>query len=502
MENNTLLVMKGIDKQFPGVYALKSVDFDLRAGEVHALLGENGAGKSTLIKILGGIYTIDQGEIFVEGKQVAIHSVKDAQANGISIIHQELVLVPYMTVAENIFLGRESINAVRFVNKQDMIRKTEELLNAFGLDIKATAKVGSLTTANQQMVEIIKAISFNARIIVMDEPTSSLSEKEVSHLFETIKRLKSQGVGIIYISHRMSELMEITDRVTVMRDGEYIGTKMTSETTNDELIAMMVGRELTHYYTRTYNNPSETVLDVKNLNAGFLKDINFELKKGEILGFAGLVGAGRSEVMKCIFGIDPITLGEIWVNGRKVAIKNPNDAIGYGIGLIPENRKEEALFLQRSVKFNMTIKVLEQFIKGIFVNINKENEIAHKYVEGMSVKTPHLNQLAGHLSGGNQQKIVIGRWLATQPKILILDEPTRGVDVGAKAEIYAIMNELVKNGVSIIMISSELPEVINMSDRVVVMCNGRITGCLDRSGLSQEKIMHLATIQEDTLKSS
>lgn len=502
MDNNTLLVMKGIDKQFPGVYALKSVDFDLKSGEVHALLGENGAGKSTLIKILGGIYTIDQGEIFVEGKQVAIHNVKDAQANGISIIHQELVLVPYMTVAENIFLGRESINNLRFVDKPEMIRKTQELLDTFGLDIKATAKVGSLTTANQQMVEIIKAISFNAKIIVMDEPTSSLSEKEVSHLFETIKRLKSQGVGIIYISHRMSELMAITDRVTVMRDGEYIGTQVTKETTNDELIAMMVGRELTHYYTRTYNNPSETVLQVKNLYGGFLKDISFELKKGEILGFAGLVGAGRSEVMKCIFGIDPISSGEIWINGKKVNIKNPNDAIGYGIGLVPESRKEEALFLQRSVKFNTTIKVLEHFIKGIFVNINKENEIAHKYVEDMSVKTPHLNQLVGHLSGGNQQKIVIGRWLATQPKILILDEPTRGVDVGAKAEIYGIMNDLVKSGVSIIMISSELPEVINMSDRVVVMCGGRVTGSLERTELSQEKIMHLATIQEDALKSS
>ena len=493
MAGNTLLTMKGIDKQFPGVYALKGVDFELKAGEVHALLGENGAGKSTLIKILGGIYTIDKGEIFVEGNKVAINSVKDAQANGISIIHQELVLVPYMTVAENIFLGRENVNAINFVNKQEMINNTQALLDSFGLDIKATARVGTLTTANQQMVEIIKAISFNAKIIVMDEPTSSLSEKEVHHLFETIGKLKATGVGIIYISHRMSELNAITDRVTVMRDGQYIGTKVTKETTNDDLIAMMVGRELTNYYTRTYNDTSETILEVKDLSGGFLKDINFEVKKGEILGFAGLVGAGRSEVMKCIFGIDPVTSGEIWIESQKADIKNPNDAIKYGIGLVPESRKEEALFLQQSVKFNTTIKVLNEFIKGIFVNSSKEDAIANKYVEDMSVKTPHLNQIVGHLSGGNQQKIVIGRWLATNPKILILDEPTRGVDVGAKAEIYAIMNELIKKGVSIIMISSDLPEVINMSDRVIVMCNGQITGCLDRSALSQEKIMHLAT---------
>ena len=494
MENSVLLQMKNIHKQFPGVYALRNVDFELRAGEVHALLGENGAGKSTLIKVLGGIYSIDQGEIFIDGNQVNIANVSDAQKNGISIIHQELVLVPYMTVAENIFLGREPLNALRMVDYDKMNSDAQALLDAYGLNIRADRRLGKLTTASQQMIEIIKAISFNSRILVMDEPTSSLSDKEVDYLFDTIRRLKSEGVGIIYISHRMSELNTISDRVTVMRDGEYVGTKVTKETDNSELISMMVGRELTNYYTRTYSAVDETVLEVKGLNSGsFLKNINFDLKKGEILGFAGLVGAGRSEVMRCLFGIDPIESGEIQINGTKVDIKNPQQAMKNGLALVPESRKEEALFLQQSVQFNTTIKVLEEFMHGVFVNSSKEIDIAQKYVDDMSIKTPSLSQVVGNLSGGNQQKVVIGRWLATAPNILILDEPTRGVDVGAKAEIYAIMNELAKQGVSIIMVSSELPEVINMSDRVVVMSNGIVAGCLDRVELSQEKIMHLAT---------
>ncbi|MDN5315310.1 MAG: ribose transport system ATP-binding protein [Clostridiales bacterium] len=494
MENSVLLQMKNIHKQFPGVYALKSVDFELRAGEVHALLGENGAGKSTLIKVLGGIYNIDQGEIFIDGNKVTINNVADAQKNGISIIHQELVLVPYMTVAENIFLGREPMNALHMVDYDKMNNDAQELLDAYGLNIRADKRLGKLNTASQQMIEIIKAISFNSKILVMDEPTSSLSDKEVDYLFETIGRLKAEGVGIIYISHRMSELNTISDRVTVMRDGEYVGTKVTKETDNAELIAMMVGRELTNYYTRTYNAKDETVLSVRGLNSGdFLKDINFDLKKGEILGFAGLVGAGRSEVMRCLFGVDPIESGEIKIEGQAVSIKNPEQAMKNGLALVPESRKEEALFLQQSVQFNTTIKVLEHFMHGIFVNGGKEIDIAQKYVDDMSIKTPSLTQIVGNLSGGNQQKVVIGRWLATAPKILILDEPTRGVDVGAKAEIYAIMNELAKQGVSIIMVSSELPEVINMSDRVVVMSNGIVAGCLDRDEFSQETIMHLAT---------
>ncbi|WP_319478233.1 sugar ABC transporter ATP-binding protein [Marispirochaeta aestuarii] len=494
MSEQILLEMNHIRKEFPGVLALKDVSLQLRAGEVHALLGENGAGKSTLIKILGGIYARDAGEIVIDGKVVHIDSVHDAQKYGISVIHQELVLVPHMTVAENIYLGREPLKSGRFVDFKKMHDDAKKLLDSFELDIRPEEEISELTIAQQQMVEIIKALSFNAKILVMDEPTSSLSEKDVDFLFENIRKLKKAQVGIIYISHRMSELKQIADRITVIRDGEYIGTKDTKTTDNDELIAMMVGRQLTNYYTRTFGNPTEKVLEVKNLRDGkLLKDVSFHLFKGEILGFAGLVGAGRSELMKCIFGIDPFQSGEILLNGNPAVIRNPDEAMKKGIALVPESRKLEALFPDQTVKYNITIKALGEFIHGIHVNNTQETKITREYVDKMAIKTPTYQQVVGNLSGGNQQKVVIGRWLATKPKILILDEPTRGVDVGAKAEIYAIMNNLVKEGVAIIMISSELPEVINMSDRVVVMSNGRITACLPREGLTQEKIMHHAT---------
>jgi ABC-type sugar transport system ATPase subunit len=489
-----LLEMNHIRKEFPGVIALKDVSLQLREGEVHALLGENGAGKSTLIKILGGIYTKDAGEIFINGGEVQINSVQDAHKNGISVIHQELVLVPHMTVAENIYLGREPLKKGRFVDFKKMNSDAQKLLDSFELDIKSETEISELTIAQQQIVEIIKALSFNARILVMDEPTSSLSEKDVEFLFDNIRKLKKASVGIIYISHRMSELKKIADRITVIRDGEYIGTRDVDAATNDELIAMMVGRKLTNYYTRTFGHPKHKVLEVRNLSDGkLLKDVSFELNSGEILGFAGLVGAGRSEVMKCIFGIDSVISGEIIVNGRQVVIKNPQDAMNMGIAFVPESRKREALFLDQTVQYNITIKALGDFIRGVRVNHGVENNITKEYVDKMSIKTPSYSQTVGNLSGGNQQKVVIGRWLATKPKILILDEPTRGVDVGAKAEIYSIMNDLAKEGVAIIMISSELPEVINMSDRVVVMSNGRVTGCLSREGLTQERIMLHAT---------
>ena len=494
MSEHILLEMNHIRKEFPGVIALKDVSFQVKAGEVHALLGENGAGKSTLIKILGGIYQEDQGQIYINGKHVSINSVLDAQSHGISVIHQELVLVPHMTVAENIYLGREPMLKSRFINFKEMYAETKKLLDSFELSIKPDDIINNLTIAQQQMVEIIKALSFNAKILIMDEPTSSLSEKDVDFLFENIRKLKKSGVGIIYISHRMSELKQIADRITVIRDGEYIGTRDTNKTTTDELIAMMVGRQLTNYYTRTYGNPTEKILEVKNLSDGkLLRDVSFDVYKGEILGFAGLVGAGRSEVMRSLFGVDSYTEGEILLNGEVVKFQNPDDAMKHGLALVPESRKREALFLSQSVKYNITIKTLDQFIKGVRVNDQIESEIATEYIDKMQIKTPSQEQVVGNLSGGNQQKVVIGRWLATKPTILILDEPTRGVDVGAKAEIYSIMNDLVKAGVSIIMISSELPEVINMSDRVVVMSNGRITGCLSREGLTQEKIMHYAT---------
>ncbi|MCF7943509.1 MAG: sugar ABC transporter ATP-binding protein [Spirochaetia bacterium] len=493
MQETILLEMNHIKKGFPGVQALKDVSLQVKTGEVHALLGENGAGKSTLIKILGGIYTLDEGNISIMGNPVEIQNVQDAQKHGISVIHQELVLVPHMTVSENIFLGREPVKA-GMVNFQAMNSSAQELLESFDLDIKPDDRIGSLTIAEQQMVEVIKALSFNSRILVMDEPTSSLSDKEVNFLFDTIRKLKKNGVGIIYISHRMMELNQISDRITVIRDGEYIGTKETQCTSSDELIAMMVGRTLTKYYTRTFNTPREKVLEVAGLGNGkLLKDISFDLYKGEILGFAGLVGAGRSEIMKCIFGLDPITEGTILIEGKPVTIRSAEQAIRYGIALVPESRKKEALFPVQSVKFNITLRSLQKFIRGVFVNKEKELAVTREYVSSLSIKTPTIQQLVGNLSGGNQQKVVIGRWLATDPKVLILDEPTRGVDVGSKSEIYSIMNELAAKGVAIIMISSELPEVINMSDRVQVMCNGRISGCLSHAELSQERIMQLAT---------
>ena len=493
LDKNILLEMKNIHKSFPGVYALNAVDFQLSVGEVHAIIGENGAGKSTLIKILGGIYAADQGEIFIDGNKIEIKGVKSAQDNGISIIHQELVLVPHMTVAENIFLGREPGKGI-IVERSKMLDDAQELLDSYGIEIDANAPVRSLTIAKQQMVEIVKAISHQSKILVMDEPTSSISDKEVNFLFNMMRTLADSGVGIIYISHKLSELDDICDRVTIMRDGMYIGTKVVDETSRDELISMMVGRELTKYYTRTYQEQGDVVLQCNDISDGdMVKGASFELRKGEILGFSGLVGAGRSEVMKCIFGLTKDYKGDIYLNGEKVSINSPSDAINQGIALVPEDRKTEGLYHVQSVRFNSTIEVLKKFIRGIMVDKQKEDEIAQNYIDLMSTKTPSREQLVSKLSGGNQQKVMIGRWLATDPKILILDEPTRGVDVGAKSEIYGIMNKLVASGISIIMISSEMPEVINMSDRIYVMADGRVTGCLDYKEVTQEGIMGLAT---------
>ena len=492
MGEQYLLEMKGISKSFPGVKALDNVNLQLRAGEVHALLGENGAGKSTLIKVLGGIYSADEGEIYIDGQKVNIDGVVSARGAGVSIVHQELVLVPYMTVAENIFLGREMGGRMN-INRRKMSEEAQKLLDAYEMNIDADILVERLTIAQQQMVEIVKAISFNSKILVMDEPTSSISDKEVGFLFETMRTLTKKGVGIIYISHKMSELEEICDRVTVMRDGQSVGTRVVKETKKDDLIALMVGRELTNYYTRDFQKPGEVLLKCEHISGGkMVKDASFELHKGEIIGFAGLVGAGRSETMKAVFGLTPSMKGEVYVEGTQVHIKSPVEALKYGIALVPESRKEEGLYLVQDVQFNSTIEVLGQFIRNFRVDAKKEEEITQKYIDMMATKTPSQQQIIGNLSGGNQQKVMIGRWLATDPKILILDEPTRGVDVGAKAEIYAIMNELVKQGMSIIMISSELPEIINMSDRVYVMNDGHVTGCLDHEDVTQEKIMQLA----------
>ena len=492
--------MKNICKSFPGVKALQNVDFQLKSGEIHALLGENGAGKSTLIKVLGGIYIPEEGQIFIDGKETAITGVNAARDNGISIIHQELVLVSRMTVAENIFLGREPKGKFG-VDFGKMTRDAQQMLDQFDLGIRADSEIAELSIAQQQMVEIVKAISFNCRILVMDEPTSSISDREVAALFEIMRNLTKQGVGIIYISHKMSELDEVCDRVSVLRDGTYVGTREVATTPKDDLIAMMVGRELDQYYTRDHVKSDEVALKCVNIDDGKsshkrVNNVNFEVRKGEIVGFAGLVGAGRSETMQCIFGLTSGSTGEIYIDGQKVNIRNAVDAMKNGIAMVPENRKVEGLYHQQSVRFNSTIEVLDQFIKNLMVNSKKEDAITQEFIDKMRTKTPSQDQAVTNLSGGNQQKVMIGRWLATNPKILILDEPTRGVDVGAKAEIYEIMNELTKHGVSIIMISSELPEIINMSDRVYVMYEGQVTGCISYDeGLTQESIMKLATLE-------
>ena len=494
LAEQTLLQMKNISKSFPGVRALNGIDFSLRAGEVHALLGENGAGKSTLIKVLGGIYHADSGEIEIDGQRVEIGSVQDAAKNGIAIIHQELVLVPYMSVAENIFLGREPGAGIT-VNIRDMEQAAQKLLDDLGMDIDARSLIKDLPIAKQQMVEITKAVSVNSKILVMDEPTSSISEKEVENLFSIMRDLTAKGVGIIYISHKMKELEEICDRVSVLRDGEYVGTKVVKETDKEELIAMMVGRTLTNYYVRDYLPPGEEILRVENLSDGKrVKHVSFNLHKGEIIGFAGLVGAGRSETMQALFGLTPAVSGDIYMQGEKVTITSPSEAVRLGLALVPESRKEQGLYLIQDVRYNTTIEVLGEFIKNLMVDAKKEHRITQRYIDMMATKTPSHEQIIGNLSGGNQQKVMIGRWLATNPQVLILDEPTRGIDVGAKSEIYAIMNELVKTGVSIIMISSELPEIINMSDRVYVMAHGEVRGCIHHGELSQESIMALAAV--------
>ncbi len=490
-----LLSMNRITKSFPGVNALKEVAFHLKPGEVHALLGENGAGKSTLIKVLGGIYQSDDGEIFVNGRKVNIEKVTDAQKNGISIIHQEIVLVPYLSIAENIYLGREPLTSTGFIDMEKMIKDSKKYLDDFGLDLNPRMIIKGLTVAQQQMIEIIKAVSFEAKIIVMDEPTSSLTDKEVKALFQTIRRLKKQQVGIIYISHRMEELFEITDRITVMRDGEYIGTVETKESTHDELVAMMVGRSLSNIYYREKGwKTTEKVLEVNQLSReGVIEDISFDLKKGEILGFSGLVGAGRSELMRCLFGVDAYDEGEILLNGKRVTINQPNHAMKHGLAYVPESRKDQGLFLSKAVDYNMSIKILDQFMKGLRVDDKVEQKQVDYYIDELNIKTPHSKQTVRNLSGGNQQKVLISRWLATKPSVLILDEPTRGVDVGAKFEIYSIMQKLVEEGVSIIMISSELPEVIHMSDRVVVMYKGKVGKILEGNDIKQEQIMYYAT---------
>ena len=486
-----LLEMKNIHKHFPGVYALRGVNLDLKSGEVVALVGENGAGKSTTINILGGIYSKDDGTILIDGEDAHISSVLSAREKGISIIHQELVLVPYLSVAENIFINREPGNGF-LIDTNEMYQKAQEYLDDLGLDIDAHANVSNLNIAEQQMVEITKAVSFQSKIIVMDEPTSSLSDKEIDALFTNIRELKKRGIGIIYISHRLSELSQIADRVTIFRDGMTVGTYNVSEISNEEIVHQMVGREVTNYYSRTFKNNDEKILEVDDISNNKIHNVSFTLHKGEILGFAGLIGAGRTETAEAILGFNPYKQGTVKLNGKVIHFKSPEEAYQSNIGYIPEDRRGESLFPIQSVRFNTTIRVLNQFIRGVSVDNQQEKKITQDYIKELGIKTPSQEAMIQNLSGGNQQKVIVARWLAENPKILIMDEPTRGIDVGAKAEIYELMNQLVEQGISIIMISSELPEIINMSDRIVVMREGTISKILSHEEASQDLIMKYA----------
>ena len=496
MSNPVILEMKGIVKSFGPVKALKGVDFDLRAGEVHALMGENGAGKSTLMKVLTGIYGANEGTIHYNGKQVEYSKPKEAMDDGIVIVHQELNMMNHLTVAQNIFIGREEINQGLFINDNAGNKKAKELFKLLKLDINPQEKVGNLTVGKQQMVEIAKALSMDAKIIVFDEPTAALTESEINELFAIIDDLRAKGVGIIYISHRMDEIARITDRVTVMRDGEYVGTVNTKETTKDEIIAMMVGRTIYEDPKAVSSVPegAPVVLEVEHLNSGsHVKDVSFVLHKGEILGFSGLMGAGRTEVARLLFGADKKDSGTIKINGKEVDIKNPQDAIREGIGYLSEDRKRYGCIVDMTIANNTVMTNLDKYIKGGLIDDGEIVKVSDEFVKQLRTKTPSSKQLVRNLSGGNQQKVVIAKWLEQNSDILIFDEPTRGIDVGAKSEIYSLMNELVAQGKSIIMISSELTEILRMSDRIVVMCEGRKTGELDISQATQERILALAT---------
>lgn len=490
-----ILTMKDIDKSFPGVHALDHVNFEVRKGEVHALMGENGAGKSTLMKVLTGIYTKDSGSIVYEGKEVEFHNTRDAQDQGIVIVHQELNMLGHLTVAQNIFIGREFKKGIRIDDKK-MNEEAEKLFKRLNIDIDPTEMMGNLTVGKQQMCEIAKAISHEAKVIIFDEPSAALTEAEIEELFKIIRDLRKQQLGIVYISHRMDEIKVITDRVTVMRDGTYVGTLITNDCTKDDIINMMVGRVI-YEDPKTESSVAKDapiVLKVENLNAGrMVQDVSFELRKGEILGFSGLMGAGRTETARAIFGADPKTSGTITINGKKVEINSPEDAVKCGIGYLSEDRKRYGIVVQKSVAENSTMATMENFVKGLFINKKAENKAAQDYVDSLATKTPGVDQLVVNLSGGNQQKVVIAKWLIRNCDILIFDEPTRGIDVGAKNEIYKLMNRLAEEGKSIIMISSEMTEILRMSDRIVVMCEGKKTGEVDISEASQETIMNLAT---------
>ncbi|MGF7397519.1 sugar ABC transporter ATP-binding protein [Thermoanaerobacterium thermosaccharolyticum] len=498
--NEFILEMNNISKEFPGVKALDDVTLKVRAGTVHAIMGENGAGKSTLMKCLFGIYKPDAGEIILNGNKINIRDSKEALNYGISMIHQELHPVRYRNVMENIWLGRfpmKNYGIIKLVDEKKMYDDTEKLLSSIDVDIKPTEVVKNLSASRIQYIEIAKAISYNAKIIIMDEPTSSLTENEVDHLFNLIRNLKKNGVAIIYISHKVDEIFQISDEVSIMRDGKMVGTWNANDLTEDMIISKMVGRELTNRFPARENEPDGVILKVENLSSPMpksFKNVSFELRKGEILGIGGLVGSQRTELVEALFGLRSIESGKIFIHGKEVTIKSPIDAKENGMALLTEERRSTGIFPDLNILENSTIANIKKY-KGSFLLLNdkKRREDTRQMVDALKVKTPSLKTLIKNLSGGNQQKVLMARWLLASPDILILDEPTRGIDVGAKYEIYTIMNRLTKEGKSIIMISSEMPELLGMADRIMVMCEGHLSGILDKKDATEEKIMRLAS---------
>ncbi|NLI20847.1 MAG: sugar ABC transporter ATP-binding protein [Clostridiales bacterium] len=489
-----LVELQGVSKSFPGVQALDHVQLNLQAGEVLALLGENGAGKSTLMKILSGIYPKDEGVTRVYGNAVENMTPQKARELGIAIIHQELNMCQHLTVAENIFLGREIVRGGRLA-RREMNAAAGEVLRHLNIDIDPETIVGDLQLSKQQMVEIAKALSTNAKVLIMDEPTSALTAKEINDLFTIIRKLRAEGHGIIYISHRLEELQYIADRVTILRDGQYITTMNYRDTSLREIISYMVGREIKEKFPRVDCEPGDVIFEVKNLNAGRLvRDINLSVRQGEIVGIAGLMGAGRTETTRAIFGVDPKVSGEIWLRGQHVNIRRPEDSIRAGIVLVPEDRKRDGLCVKLSIKDNIALPNLDILCNRLtVVNRRKKGTMTDQTVHDLRIKLPNADVDAASLSGGNQQKVVVGKWLARHSKMVLFDEPTRGIDVAAKVEIYNLMNELKRQGIGVLFVSSEMPEILGISDRIVVMCDGRITGELPIGEATQEKIMDLAT---------
>lgn len=489
----TLLKMSGIVKSFPGVKALDNVNLDVEKGEVHALVGENGAGKSTLMKVLSGVHKKDAGKIEFEGECVEMIDPLQSKGLGISIIHQELNVMENMSILENIFVGTELRKSKVFVDFKAQTVRAQELLDEVGLDIDPRTKMSELSIASRQMVEIAKSLSINTKVIIMDEPTSSLTERETERLFKIIEDVCSKGIAVIYISHRLDEIFKISNRVTVLRDGKTIDTKAIEDCTKDSLVAMMVGREIDTLYPKTQGEIGKEAFRIENIcTEDLLRNVSFSVRKGEVLGFSGLVGAGRTELARVIFGLDRKSSGDIYIDGEKVNIKHSSDAIKLGIGYVPEDRKNDGLILGMTVKRNITLAILKKIRNGMLLSKDKENQISKEYIQKLRIKTPSDEQVVRNLSGGNQQKVVISKWLASAPKILILDEPTRGVDVGAKKEIHTAIDNLAKTGIAIIVISSEMPEIIGVSDRIIVMHNGEKKGELSREEATQSKILHMA----------